>query len=716
MANLTVEELKVLISAETAGLQKAVSKVQSQLNGLDKTTTKITTKMGNAFSKLARSAGITLTIAGLIRLGKSAVEAASALEEVQNVVDVSFGEAAAEIDRFAKTCMDRFGLSEYSAKKMASQFMAMGNSMGIANANSKIMSVQLTGLAADLASFYNVSVETAENALEGIYTGQTRALRQFGLVIDEATMEEYALSQGITKAVRTMTAAEQATLRYNYVLQQTVNAQNDFARTSGTWANQIRLLRQQWNAFMTELGSVITAVLLPVVKWLNTILAYLTAIVRAFKAVFGFGSSSAEKASKSLGSMSVSAGGLSENLGSATAKAKELKKTIAGFDELEILNGPEEDSGSGSGSVAPIGVSGGYDVGEYFDPEDWETPDLTEFQKKMEELFTTWKDGWGKLTDALTKNTETMEKALDWKKILGLGALAGILESIGSQLVKHFKDWFKLTENIPGLNMFDRLTTGVKYALFVVKKHFTDFIGKLGALLAPVGKLLYNWLVKPLLVIGDAILHPIKTFETLKGIAVSALSTIKFWITNIGDLLMSYIQNPMSLLRDAWIGIKNLLGTVGNAFKNLWGVIAANPLVATVAVIALVVASIISTYNRVKEFREALDELWRNVLRPVVDYVIEQAQYVWNSILKPLWDNVKGMVGDLVELVTAIWNKVSEFIAWVSIYILPPIWMVAGEIIATVTRIFGNIGEIVNGIITVIRGIITFLTGVFTGD
>ena len=179
---------------------------------------------------------------------------------------------------------------------------------------------------------------------------------------------------------------------------------------------------------------------------------------------------------------------------------------------------------------------------------------------------------------------------------------------------------------------------------------------------------------------------------------------------------MSYIQNPMSLLRDAWIGIKNLLGIVGNAFKNLWGIIAAHPLAATVAAIALVVASIINTYNRVKEFREALDELWRNVLRPVVDYVIEQAQYVWNSILKPLWDNVKGMVGDLVELVTAIWNKVSEFIAWVSIYILPPIWMVAGEIIAVATRIFGNIGEIVNGIITVIRGIIQFITGVFTGD
>jgi len=418
--------------------------------------------MGNAFSKLAKAAGITITIASLYRLGKAAVDAASALEEVQNVVDVAFGDAASEIDRFAKTCIDRFGLSEFAAKQLASQFMAMGSSMGIANSSAKTMSVQLTGLAADLASFYNVSVDTAMNALEGIYTGQTRALRKFGLVVDEATLQEYALSQGISKTVRTMTAAEQATLRYNYVLQQTVNAQNDFARTSGTWANQIRLLRQQWNAFMTELGSVITAVLLPIVKWLNTILAYLTAIIRAFKAVFGIGGSSASKAEKSVKSLSGSIGDVSAGLGDANQKGKELKKTLAGFDELEILNGPNDDSGgSGAGDITIPG--GGFDVGEYFDPDDWDVPDLTEFQKKMEELFQSWKDGWEKLTEALTKNTETMERVLDWKKILGLGALAGILAGLTSYFVKNFKKMWGWLANLPGVNIFDKLVTSAKF-------------------------------------------------------------------------------------------------------------------------------------------------------------------------------------------------------------------------------------------------------------
>ena len=253
---------------------------------------------------------------------------------------------------------------------------------------------------------------------------------------------------------------------------------------------------------MTELGSVITAVLLPIVKWLNIILAYLTAIVRAFKAVFGFGSSSAEKASKSLGNMSVSAGGLSDNLGSATAKAKELKKTIAGFDELEILNGPEEDSGSGSGSVSPIGVSGGYDVGEYFDPEDWETPDLTEFQKKVENVLTNVKDKFQELIDALDKNTKTAEGLFDWKKILGIGALGATLANIGKWIwdtiaaivdvygLKGLFDgaiWKEIFEDTIVSDIalaIEKLISGIKGAFAGITKLFTPVTVALAALAA----------------------------------------------------------------------------------------------------------------------------------------------------------------------------------------------------------------------------------------
>lgn len=690
---MTVEELKVLITAETAGLQKQIKSVQSQLKGLDTASTKVASKMTGAFKKLAKAFSVTAIVAGLYKIGKSAVSAASDLEEIQNVVDVAFGDASAEIDAFAKTCITRFGLSEAAAKNMASTFMAIGSSMGIANSSAKTMSVQLTGLAADMASFYNTSVEAVSSALEGIYTGQTRALRQYGIVLSDATLAEYALSQGITKSVASMSAAEKATLRYNYVLQQTANAQNDFARTSGSWANQIRLLRQQWGAFMTELGSVVTAILLPIVKWLNTILAYLAAIVRAFKAVFGIASATKDTA-KAAKSLSGSVGGISTGFDDANTAAKKLKNTVSGFDELELLHGKDDDGGGGGGIDIP---GGGFDVGTYFDPEDFELPDTSAFQAKVEEFF-----------ENIKKIAEGKDNQIDWKKILGIAAIGGILGG----LIARFKSVFK------GISDFWKNGLGINPGtLEIIKETFANLFkfDKLGGIFKTIGKLLSTWLIGPFKLLWSVIKDPIGAFTALKDIAISVFTAIGGAISSLLGWLSNLFWQCTSL-EGIWQLLKGVGQSLMGVLKNLWGVIAAHPFVSLAAAIALVIGSVVSLYQRSQEFRDALWELWVNVLRPVVDYVIEQAQYVWNSILKPLWENIKGMVADLVELVTAIWNKVSEFIAWVTYYILPPIWMVAGEIIACVTRIFGNIGEIINGIITAIRGIIQFLTGVFTGD
>lgn len=716
---MTIEELKVLITAETSGLQKEIKKVQNQLNSLDKTTTKATSRIGNAFKKIGKAVGIATITTALVKLGKSAVEASSNLVEVQNMVDVAFGDAASKVDKFAKTAVDRFGITEYAAKKMASQFMAMGNSMGITNRNANIMSVQLTGLAADLASFFNTSVETAQNALEGVYTGQTKALRQFGIVVDEATLQEYALAQGITKAVRTMNAAEQATLRYNYVLQQTTQAQNDFARTSGTWANQIRLLRQQWNAFMTELGSVITVVLIPIVRWLNTILAYLAAVVRAFKSVFGIGSSSMDDTAKSTDKLATSIGGVSDNLGGATKKAKELKKTIAGFDELEILNAPADDSGSGSGASG--GGGGGYDVGTYFDPEDWKVEGLEDFEKEAAKTIAILKDfvdyvlgPVAKAFKALTDYIKPVinangDRAWDWKHILNLVGLVAAIGFIGKKLIGGIKTIFGSLKNVNGLNFFEKLWIGIKFGLFTVEQAFKRFVSALGTILKPIASFISKWVLQP-------VLHPIATLKTLWGVAKGVFGDIALWVKSTGQVIMMYIKSPMTLLKDAWLGIQNLLKTVGGVFKNLWSVIAAHPLAALLSVLALVALAMVDQYNKSEAFRKKLDELYRNVILPVINYVKDQAITVWNNALKPLWTNVTTMITNLITLVKTIWDLISQALAWLGLNLVPPITMWVGEVIAVITRLVGNVAEVVNGIITAVNGIIVFLTGVFTGN
>lgn len=717
MANLTVEELKVLISAETAGLQKAVSKVQSQLQGLDKTTTKVTTKMNNAFTKLAKATGITLTIASLYRLGKAAVDAASALEEVQNVVDVAFGDAAGEIDKFAKTCIDRFGLSEFAAKQLASQFMAMGSSMGITNSSAKKMSVQLTGLAADLASFYNVSVDTAMNALEGIYTGQTRALRKFGLVVDEATLQEYALSQGITKTVRTMTAAEQATLRYNYVLQQTVNAQNDFARTSGSWANQIRLLRQQWNAFMTELGSVITAVLLPIVKWLNTILAYLTAIVRAFKAVFGIGGSSANKAEKSVKSLGGSVGAVATGLGDANKAGKELKKTLAGFDELEILNGPNDD-GSGGGSTDPIGIGGGYDVGEYFDPEDWETPDLTEFQKKMEEMFGNFKDSWNKLIEALQKNTEAQGKKWDWTKILGLAGLVSVIGYLGGKYGSMLMESLRI--GIADKGLFKGLIEGFKL--------FFASVGDLGReLVAPiintVGKAFdfvkaaLNPVTAAIAALAAGFIWCWTTSENFRKAVIDLWnSACKPFVDNLINSVQTMWNDHLKPLWDSLVemfsAIWELIKQLGGIIFELWDKYIA-PVLAwiatglgflltnTLATLGTLIANIVSFVA--------------DVIKAVVDFITRVIQFITNFLA-----NIKTMLANgwafLLAFIINIKDVVKAIIEGLILGLIATIvgfWERLKQLLAAILQ---NINQALDGFMELLVGVIQFIIGVFTLD
>lgn len=185
---------------------------------------------------------------------KKSIDISSQLTEVQNVVDTTFGDMSYKVEEFAKTSIQQFGMSELSLKQYASRFQAMGSAMGISsssigNANSFLnkqtngyvglsnsmsdVSLNLTKLTADMASFYNVEQAVVAEDLEAIFTGQTRPLRQYGLDLTQATLQEWALKNGLDADMKSMSQAEKTMLRYQYVLSQTGSAQNDFAKTSG---------------------------------------------------------------------------------------------------------------------------------------------------------------------------------------------------------------------------------------------------------------------------------------------------------------------------------------------------------------------------------------------------------------------------------------------------------------------------------------------------
>lgn len=286
---------------------------------------------------------------------------------------MAFGGATEEVEEFAKNAINQFGLSEYAAKNMASTFMAIGTSMGINEKAARTMSIQLSGLAADLASFYNTSVEDAYAALQSVYTGMVRPMRAYGVNLTMATLQEYALTQGITKSVSAMNQAELATLRYNYILQATTVAQNDFIRTQTSWHNSLVTIKNELNQLAVTMGAILMKALGPVVAMLGQVVAYAVKAAQALAALFGielkFKSGSGGGVGNVGGDIADGMDDAADATNGAAAAAKKYKKLIEGFDELHIMDstgGNHGGGGGGGGGLGDLG-GGGFDVGSYFD-------------------------------------------------------------------------------------------------------------------------------------------------------------------------------------------------------------------------------------------------------------------------------------------------------------------------------------------------------------
>lgn len=197
---------------------------------------------------------------------------ASDLAEVQNVVDVTFGEGASQINAWAKSAKNAFGMGELKAKQFSGTMGAMLKSMGFTGDEVMGMSTNLVQLAGDMASFYNLDHETAFEKIRAGISGETEPLKQLGINMSVANLEAYAMSQGIDKAYESMTQAEQAALRYNYLISATADAAGDFNRTSDSYANQVKLLQENLDIVRGRFGNALVEILTPQLQGVNALL------------------------------------------------------------------------------------------------------------------------------------------------------------------------------------------------------------------------------------------------------------------------------------------------------------------------------------------------------------------------------------------------------------------------------------------------------------
>lgn len=227
--------------------------------------------IGGAIGNLVAD-GLTQAAGALVDFGKESISLASDLEEVQNVVDVTFPRMSGEMDKFAKGAIRDFGMSETSAKKYASTLGAMAKSYGFTEKEAYEMATTMTKLTGDVASFYNLDHDEAFEKLKSVFTGETESLKAIGVIINQTTLDQFAMEQGLEKTTAEMTEQEKAALRYEFALAKLSDASGDFARSSDSWSNQTRILSQQWDNMKTIIGGVLIDGLKPLLVFATDML------------------------------------------------------------------------------------------------------------------------------------------------------------------------------------------------------------------------------------------------------------------------------------------------------------------------------------------------------------------------------------------------------------------------------------------------------------
>lgn len=337
--------------------QTTISVITKIANNIKKVVSVVGGAVNNIKSKfnvLNSTLASGLSLAALVAVGKKCLELSSDLVEVQNVVETTFGKSSNIINEFAESALKNFGLTELQAKKYVSTLGAIAKASGESDEATLQMSTNLTKLTADVASFFNYDYDTAFNKIRSGLTGETEPLKDLGVVMTVANLEQYRLAQGIQTSYSAMSSAEQMALRYNYIMQALTDTQGDFNKTQASWANQLRVLQGQAQQLGAILGNLLQKVLYPVLSVVNAILGKAVAMGNILAKAFGFDtkaitesqSGTSEKSLPNVATVTDKEAKSQDNLAKSTKKAttekrkqnKEREKELASVHKLNILN------------------------------------------------------------------------------------------------------------------------------------------------------------------------------------------------------------------------------------------------------------------------------------------------------------------------------------------------------------------------------------------
>lgn len=336
-------------------------------------------------------------------IGK-AITLSNKYQEDLNLFTASMGKYAAAAQEYAENVSEVMGIDPAEWMRNQGIFNTLLTGFGSVSDRAYTMSKNLTQLGYDISSFFNISTEDAMQKLQSGISGELEPLRRLGYDLSQARLQQTAYTLGIKESVSAMTQAEKAELRYYAIMTQVTTAQGDMARSLEAPANQLRILQAQFTMAARAIGNIFIPILNKLIPIGIAVLQIIRDIANSIAELFGFQLTEIDYSG--LDNATSSAGGLTDELGNASSSAKELKKYLAGFDELNVM--PSNSSGSGSGAGASGGGGFGFELPEYNFLGEEINKNVSELKEKLAPIlkivlaigagFAAWKIGKGVIT------------------------------------------------------------------------------------------------------------------------------------------------------------------------------------------------------------------------------------------------------------------------------------------------------------------------------
>lgn len=541
------------INKTLSSINNNVSKISSASNKMQNFNQEVSTAQGF----LKKAFDVTklnlyyMTIKKVYDYMQKNTKASATYLENMNLLDVAYNNNTQSASKLVNRISEMYGLDESWGYRTVGMFKQLSNAMGLADETGTKLSNTLTMLSIDLSSLYNTNTSDAVQKLASALAGQTKPIRSFGADITEVTLSQTLLNNNIDLMVRNLSFAEKRLLIVTTILQQTTEAQNDWARTIESVANQERILEEQVQRLNRALGNVFLPLVKTILPYLNGILMAIVEIINWLAVLVGFNEADFDF----FGDIDESVNDLIDSMGTAQAETKKLQQGLRSFDKLNAIKTPTSTNASSGG----LGIS----------------PDILNLFNKTAD------DYLSKLTDVEMKATRIRDAIMKW---LGFtketnyitGKVSFRYEGIKTTLNNMWQTFKKLSPLGKIIVGYVAFLTGKSVINGITK--IIKLIGNTGlfkgltALLSPLSKLKTS--------VSTDMLLPVASFPKVMASnlntwskSLTLLDKAKLSLLGIVGIAggLKTVSNAMEDVTENGWNLSNSLQTVGGSFASIIG-------------------------------------------------------------------------------------------------------------------------------------------------